>query len=112
MTSNTNSSDGPCIVLIGKVSPAVTVAQLGTWASLALCADTDPEIFFPAHDDPATEAKQICARCTVRPACLKFALENNERYGIWGGLNPAERDTLRRKLRQRKPQPQDGQGAA
>jgi hypothetical protein len=36
-------------------------------------------------------ARQICARCPVRDACLAHALDNDERDGMWGGLDPEER---------------------
>lgn len=39
-------------------------------------------------------AKQVCAGCPVRDACLQQALDNDERYGIWGGLTPQERHTI------------------
>ncbi|WP_407672362.1 WhiB family transcriptional regulator [Parafrankia discariae] len=32
------------------------------------------------------EAKRICSGCEVRAECLEYALENDERFGIWGGL--------------------------
>jgi WhiB family redox-sensing transcriptional regulator len=112
MHKHIKTADGTELVVLGKVSAAVTTARLGQWSQQALCAQTNSEIFFPSHDDPGTEAKQICRRCPVRAECLKFALENNERYGIWGGLDPVERDTLRRRLRQRKPEHTGNEGAA
>ncbi|HZR48714.1 MAG TPA: WhiB family transcriptional regulator [Streptosporangiaceae bacterium] len=102
MYKQIKSADGTEIVLLGKVSAAVTTARLGQWAQHAVCADTDSEIFFPAHDDPGTEAKQICRRCPVRRECLAFAITNDERFGIWGGLDPDERRNLRRSLQRRK----------
>jgi WhiB family redox-sensing transcriptional regulator len=111
MTSNAKPDDIR-LVLVGNAPPPFTAAVLGPWARNALCAKTNPEIFFPAHDDPATEARQICARCPVRDDCLRFALENNERYGIWGGLDPGERDSLRCKQRQQKQRTANRRGAA
>jgi WhiB family redox-sensing transcriptional regulator len=60
----------------------------------AACAGEDPDLFFP--DDPqATEdtahAKAVCARCPVRDECLKWAIENRQTHGIWGGLDENER---------------------
>jgi WhiB family redox-sensing transcriptional regulator len=40
-------------------------------------------------------AKQVCASCGVQAACLEQALDNGERYGIWGGLTDLERKHLR-----------------
>jgi WhiB family redox-sensing transcriptional regulator len=105
------TANGTELVLLGKVSAEVTTARLGQWAQHALCAQTNSEIFFPAHDDPGTEAKQICRPCPVRRECLSFALTNDERFGIWGGLDPEERRNLRRSLQRRKSSA-DGHGAA
>jgi WhiB family transcriptional regulator, redox-sensing transcriptional regulator len=32
----------------------------------------------------------------MRPACLEYALRNDERFGVWGGLSEKERLELRR----------------
>jgi WhiB family redox-sensing transcriptional regulator len=32
----------------------------------------------------------------VRDECLEFALDNDERFGIWGGLSERERRKLKR----------------
>lgn len=63
----------------------------------ALCAQTDPELFFPERPGVSPRlAKQICAGCPVRVECLEYALRNGERFGVWGGLSPKERARLRR----------------
>lgn len=111
MTSTTNGGHSESAVLTGHAPPAISTFVLGLWTRRALCADADPEIFFPAHDDPATEARQICARCPVRINCLQFALHSHEPYGIWGGLEPGEQASLRRKIRQSVPHPGE-RGAA
>ena len=59
----------------------------------------DPDIFYPASDEEAEEAKAICAQCPVRQACLEYALANRERDGVWGGATERER---RRLVRQRR----------
>ncbi|MBU3751599.1 MAG: WhiB family transcriptional regulator, partial [Mycobacterium sp.] len=38
----------------------------------------------------------ICLGCEVRDACLDYALANDERFGIWGGLSERERRRLKR----------------
>jgi WhiB family transcriptional regulator, redox-sensing transcriptional regulator len=55
----------------------------------AACADADPALFFPEPGDAETEAKAvaICAGCPVRAACYTRAVQNGERWGIWGGVN-------------------------
>lgn len=37
-------------------------------------------------------AKEICSRCVVVDRCLKYSIDNNEPYGVWGGLSEAERE--------------------
>jgi WhiB family transcriptional regulator, redox-sensing transcriptional regulator len=66
------------------------------WQERALCAQTDPEAFFPEKGGSTREAKRICSGCEVRAECLEYALANDERFGIWGGLSERERRRLRR----------------
>lgn len=61
----------------------------------ALCAQTDPEVFFPEKGGSTAPAKRVCAACDVREKCLEWALANNERFGIYGGLSERERRALR-----------------
>ncbi|MCI1983847.1 MAG: WhiB family transcriptional regulator [Bifidobacteriaceae bacterium] len=62
-----------------------------SWHHKALCAQTDPEAFFPEKGGSAAVAKAICAQCEVREQCLKWAIEQDERFGIWGGMSERER---------------------
>jgi WhiB family redox-sensing transcriptional regulator len=66
------------------------------WQDRALCAQTDPEAFFPEKGGSVREAKAVCRGCEVRAECLAYALEHDERFGIWGGLSENERRPLRR----------------
>ena len=66
------------------------------WQERALCAQTDPEAFFPEKGGSTREAKRICLGCEVRDACLEYALAHDERFGIWGGLSERERRRLKR----------------
>jgi WhiB family transcriptional regulator, redox-sensing transcriptional regulator len=57
-----------------------------------------PEIFWPEdYSDPGTRqvaiktAKALCASCPVKTECFTYAIENEERYGIWAGTLPHER---------------------
>jgi WhiB family redox-sensing transcriptional regulator len=67
------------------------------WQSDSLCAQTDPEAFFPEKGGSTRDAKKICASCEVRSQCLEYALANDERFGIWGGLSERERRKLRKR---------------
>ena len=68
-----------------------------SWQERALCAQTDPEAFFPEKGGSTLEAKKICVGCEVRGECLEYALANDERFGIWGGLSERERRRLKKK---------------
>jgi WhiB family redox-sensing transcriptional regulator len=66
------------------------------WQSDSLCAQTDPEAFFPEKGGSTRDAKRICTSCEVKAQCLEYALQNDERFGIWGGLSERERRKLRK----------------
>ncbi|MYX16877.1 hypothetical protein GTY67_26370 [Streptomyces sp. SID8374] len=71
----------------------------------AICAQVDPELFFPGRGDHASSraAKTICLGCPTRQACLAEALaleagaDKSHRYGIRGGCTPRERAQLARR---------------
>lgn len=56
-----------------------------------LCAEVDPELFFPAKGVPGAAAQQICRSCEERTECLAYALEQRIDHGIWGGSTPRDR---------------------
>ena len=67
-----------------------------SWQERALCAQTDPEAFFPEKGGSTREAKKVCASCDVKAECLEYALANDERFGIWGGLSERERRRIKK----------------
>lgn len=69
-----------------------------SWQERALCAQTDPEAFFPEKGGSTREAKKVCTQCEVRAECLEYALAHDERFGIWGGLSERERRKLKRRV--------------
>lgn len=80
------------------------------WASSAACREEDPELFFPAgtrgaYRSQIARAKLVCRLCPIRAACIDWALETGQEYGIWGGWDEAERGLLRQ-------QRQHAEGAA
>jgi WhiB family redox-sensing transcriptional regulator len=81
---------------VRKVAVDDDEAQLA-WQADSLCAQTDPEAFFPEKGGSTRDAKKICASCDVRAQCLEYALRNDERFGIWGGLSERERRKLRKR---------------
>jgi WhiB family redox-sensing transcriptional regulator len=83
-------------------TPGAASDVLGDWILRAACAKADPEIFFPASDGCDAEAKALCASCPVRPDCLEYSLATGPNWGVWGGLNETERESLaRRRKRER-----------
>jgi WhiB family redox-sensing transcriptional regulator len=67
------------------------------WTQDALCAQTDPDAWFPEPGEGGRAAKKICNRCPVRNECLEYALRTNQQAGIWGGVGEHERQRLRRR---------------
>lgn len=75
----------------------------GPWAQDALCAQTDPDLWYPelgGHAQAAL-ARRICRACPVRAECLDYALAGADTWnglttGIWGGTTPRERARIRR----------------
>lgn len=67
------------------------------WQERALCAQTDPEAFFPEKGGSTRDAKKVCVGCPVQKECLEYALEHDERFGIWGGLSERERRKLKKR---------------
>ena len=87
------------------------------WRSKAACRGKETRVFFPEKDDlssmteaekkakertkdPAdptlpgnmiSRARLLCAKCPVRTECLRFAVENNISYGMYGGQPSRDR---------------------
>ncbi|MET1062852.1 MAG: WhiB family transcriptional regulator [Aeromicrobium sp.] len=71
------------------------------WQYEGACRDVDPETFFspdaergPRRRAREAAAKALCAVCPVVQECLNHALTVREPYGVWGGLNINERDSI------------------
>lgn len=74
------------------------------WRADAACSGVDSDIFFPTIvDDPKSvaQAKEICAECPAKDACLQYALATNQTAGVWGGLDAGDRRRMRRRIRDR-----------
>lgn len=65
------------------------------WQDRGLCAQADPDAWFPDKGESARPAKAVCRGCPVRTECLTYALEHGERHGIWGGLTERQRRRLK-----------------
>lgn len=76
------------------------------WMAEGLCRQIGSNLWFPDSNIPAenkkqaTKAKRMCRRCPVTETCLRWALERDEQWGVWGAKNlGAMRPHQRRKLR-------------
>jgi WhiB family transcriptional regulator, redox-sensing transcriptional regulator len=74
------------------------------WYVKGDCRNEDPELFypegkpgFPAYDKAVQEAKDVCNGCSVRAACLLWAVESRQQEGVWGGTEENEREAMMRK---------------
>lgn len=70
------------------------------WTKKGKCLETDPELFFPepggGHSYMVDKAKAVCRACPVRAMCLQYALDHDEKFGIWGGHTSLERINIRK----------------
>ncbi len=66
------------------------------WMAEGNCRLHPPATFFPSDGVGVDRARKICKGCPVGEQCLEYALENDERFGIWGGLSERERRRIRR----------------
>jgi len=69
------------------------------WYRYARCRGHEPDLWFPIAPDIGARAVRICSVCPVRLDCLAWAVENNERIGIWGGVSARKRQRIRAELR-------------
>jgi WhiB family redox-sensing transcriptional regulator len=86
----------------GAAEPVLAVLageDRAEWRDFALCAEADPEAFFPEKGGSTKDAKKVCRRCPVTAECLEFALDRNERCGIYGGKSERERRKILRDRR-------------
>lgn len=84
----------------GTSMPTGPVVTPQPWVTQGACQGHDPDLFFPTQGESVAQAKAICGDCPVREACLEYALENGEKFGIWGGTSERERRRIRSQRRQ------------
>jgi WhiB family redox-sensing transcriptional regulator len=68
-----------------------------TIQNIAACAD-DPDAMFDTGTDADERNRLVCDRCPIKESCLERALDQRERFGMWGGHTPEERSAI---IRQR-----------
>lgn len=92
MIAESAGAAGPLLALEGAAE-----LQEPAWQDFALCAEVDPDLFFPEQGEPNSAAKKICRGCPVRGECLEYSLSLDEDPdGIWGGYSLWERRRMRR----------------
>ncbi len=68
--------------------------SLGNCYDLPRSADQDDqdiyESFFADRPVDRKPAQSFCEGCPVQKTCLKYALESEQLYGVWGGRDEAE----------------------
>ena len=82
----------------GEMLPPIELEE--NWQDGANCLGVDPDLFFPERGASTREAKEVCRGCIVREQCLEFALQNGEKFGVWGGFSERERRRIRRQRAQ------------
>lgn len=66
------------------------------WTASALCAQTDPELWFPDKGGNSGRARAICSACPVKAECLEYSLEAHPApVGVWGGTTEKQRHAIR-----------------
>lgn len=71
------------------------------WVESAACTrGVNPDVFF--DDTRVVAAVEVCQRCQARPSCLTYAIDNQIRDGVWGGLTPTQRQRLTRPAHNRR----------
>lgn len=69
------------------------------WADQALCATSDPDLWFPEKGGPTADAIAICRTCPVIDACYQAAQEIKPQFGIWGGMTVRQLAAARKRER-------------
>lgn len=81
--------------LLVVVPPAGEDNNPRDWMRHGACVGHDIDLWFPAKGVRSDAAKQVCATCPVIGLCFDYALETNQRAGIWGGVSERTRRRIR-----------------
>lgn len=60
----------------------------------AVCSTADPDLWYPEKSNAYDRAYRICGSCPIQRECLKFSFDNQEEFGIWGGVGESMRSEL------------------
>lgn len=76
--------------------------MISEWINNAACYGKGNELFFSdstfkiINRKMIVQAKVICKTCPVASDCLTYAINKDERFGIWGGYSSKELMALKR----------------
>ena len=79
-------------------------SQFNPFNGTQLCLEYDPDTFFPEYNDDrrveylkeVSKAKKICGDCWIKEDCLKYALQQPDLEGVWGGTTRHERKKIKK----------------
>lgn len=72
------------------------------WIEEAACQGKGSELFFSdstfktINKKMIEQAKSVCRTCSVSADCLAYAINQDERFGIWGGYSSKELSILKK----------------
>ena len=73
------------------------------WRDSAACRQVGPAAFFaepgPGERSANLQALRICRHCPVQAECLEFALDTDQRWGVWGGTTEMQRAEMKGRKR-------------
>jgi len=81
--------------------------NIGEWSHRAKCHGLPGNLFYAEYqhnNSQVQEARSVCLGthpdhpgvCPVIQECLDYAINNGERYGVWGGCSERERRRIKR----------------
>lgn len=90
------------VELIDAASFVAAILHRPAWQAKAACRGKGADRWFPTRGVDLAPAREVCADCTVKDACLAAALEHGAAYdvGVWAGTSARERKQLRRTVEQ------------
>lgn len=68
------------------------------WLDRAKCRGMDPDRFFVRGVAQARPVIRVCDRCPVKDDCLRYAIDNDITFGVWGGLTERQRRAYQRRM--------------
>jgi len=83
------------VTVVGTIQLPEAALPMGPWVKHAACKGVDTNLFYPERGEPTRHALEVCKPCTVKAECLQYAIDNSERWGVWGGMTERQRRRIR-----------------